>query len=131
MHMMALPPCHWGFNVVVYGGRLNLVWHQRSADLLLGVGANIASYGLLLLLLAEEAGLKPGELVGTLADCHIYCNLLDNARELVKREENTLPTVKIKRKNDGSFSIFDWTWDDVELIGYDPHPAINMGSVTV
>lgn len=131
MDQMALPPCHWGFNVVVYGGRLNLVWHQRSCDLLLGVGANIASYGLLLLLLAEEAGLKPGELVGTLADCHIYCNLLNNASELVKREENTLPTVKIKRKGDGSFSIFDWTWDDVELIGYDPHPAIDMGSVTV
>ena len=131
MDQMALPPCHWGFNVVVYGNKLNLVWHQRSADLLLGVGANIASYALLLLLLAEEAGLKPGELVGTLADCHVYDNLMDNARELVKREENTLPVVKIKRKSDGSFSIFDWTWDDVELIGYDPHPAINMGNVTV
>lgn len=131
MHMMALPPCHWGFNVVVYGNKLNLVWHQRSCDLLLGVGANIASYGLLLLLLAEEAGLEPGELVGTLADCHIYDNLMDNARELVKREENTLPAVKIKRKSDGSFSIFDWTWDEVEIDGYDPHPAINMGGVTV
>ena len=131
MDMMALPPCHWGFNVVVYGNKLNLVWHQRSADLLLGVGANIASYALLLLLLAEEAGLEPGELVGTLADCHIYDNLLDNARELVKREENALPTVKIKRKSDGSFSIFDWTYEDVELIGYDPHPAIAMGNVTV
>jgi thymidylate synthase len=93
--MMALPPCHWGFNVVVYGKKLNLIWHQRSCDLLLGVGSNIASYGLLLMLLCEESGLEPGELVGTLADCHIYENHLDAARELVSRKENKLPKLKI------------------------------------
>lgn len=129
--MMALPPCHWGFNVVVYGNKLNLVWHQRSCDLMLGVGANIASYGLLLLLLCEESGLEPGELVGTLADCHIYENLMSGAKKLVERNEKELPQVKIKRKEDGTFSIFDWCWDETEIIGYDPHPPIDMGEVTV
>lgn len=127
----ALHWCHFAFNIVVYGNQLNLIWHQRSCDLMLGVPANIASYALLLLLLCEESGLVPGELVGTLADCHIYNNLLPATKELLKRDERSLPQVRIKRKEDGSFSIFDWTWDDVELIGYDPHPPINMGSVTV
>jgi len=131
MDMQALPPCHWAFNVVVYGNKLNLIWHQRSCDLALGVGANIASYALLLLLLCEESGLEPGELVGTLADCHLYENTLTSAKLMVQRDENPLPSVKIKRKEDGSFSIFNWEWNEVELIGYDPHPAIDMGSVTV
>lgn len=131
MHLMALPPCHWGWNVVVYGDKLNLVWHQRSVDASHGLPNNIASYGLLLLLLCEESGLKPGELVGTLADCHLYSNTLEPVKELIERNERKLPTLKIKRKEDGSFSIFDWTYQDVELIDYDPHPAINMGKVTV
>lgn len=136
-HMMALPPCHWGWNVVVYGNKLNLIWHQRSCDLLLGVGANIASYGLLLTLLAEEAGLIPGELVGTLADCHIYENHLEAAKELVKREERALPKLCIKysqpdnHTREPSFSIFDWEWSDVDLTGYNPHDKIDVGAVTV
>ena len=131
MHMMALPPCHWAFNVVVYGDKLNLIWHQRSCDLLLGVGSNIASYALLLLLLCEESGMKPGELVGTLADCHIYENHLPAARELVGRVEGVLPEVKIEREPDGSFSIFDWTYDQVDLIGYNPQEKLDIGAVTV
>lgn len=130
MHMMALPPCHWAFNVVVYGDKLNLIWHQRSCDLLLGVGSNIASYALLLLLLCEESGLKPGELVGTLADCHIYENHLPAARELVERSESILPEVKIKR-NGEAFSIFNWTYDQVDLIGYNPQEKLDIGAVTV
>jgi thymidylate synthase len=129
--MMALPPCHWAFNVVVYGDKLNLIWHQRSCDLLLGVGSNIASYALLLLLLCEESGLKPGELVGTLADCHIYENHLPAAKELVGRVEGVLPEVKIDRKPDGSFSIFDWTYDQVDLLGYNPQDKLDIGAVTV
>lgn len=129
--MMALPPCHWAFNVVVYGDKLNLIWHQRSCDLLLGVGSNIASYALLLLLLCEESGLKPGELVGTLADCHIYENHLPAAKELVGRVEGVLPEVKIDRKPDGSFSIFDWTYDQVDLLGYKPQDKLDIGAVTV
>ena len=131
LERVALPSCHYSWNVVVYGDKLNLVWHQRSSDLLLGAGANIASYGLLLELLAKEAGLQAGELVGTLADCHIYDNLLDNAKEIITREEKTLPQINIKNKPNGTFSIFDWTWEDVELIDYNPHPAIKMGKVTV
>ncbi len=128
---MALPPCHWGFNVVVLGERLNLVWHQRSIDVALGLPSNIASYALLLLLLAKTAGLQPGELVGTLADCHIYENHFDNVTTMLAREERPLPTVEIKYKYGGDFEIWNWEYYDVELIGYDPHPAINMGSVFV
>lgn len=130
-HMMALPSCHVLWNVVVYGNKLNLVWHQRSCDLMLGVGANIASYGLLLMLLCEEAGLEPGELVGTLADCHIYNNHRAAAEELAGRTENELPQVKIERKSDGSFNIFDWTWHEVELEGYNPLEKVDVGAVTV
>ena len=130
-YLMALPPCHILFNVVVYGDKLNLTWFQRSCDLTHGVAANISSYALLLLLFCEESGLKPGELVGVLSDCHLYENTLPSARELVKREEVSLPEVKIKRKEDGSFSIFDWCYDEVELIGYNPQEKIDMGQVTV
>lgn len=131
MDMMALPPCHWGWNVVVYGNKLNLIWHQRSVDLSHGLPSNIASYGLLLMLLCKESGLEPGELVGTLADCHLYTNTLDSVAIMLQREEKKLPQISIKNKPNGEFSIFDWTWDDVELTGYDPHPPINMGAVTV
>lgn len=131
MNMMALPPCHWGWNVVVYGDKLNLVWHQRSVDSSHGLPANIASYGLLLMLLCKESGLEPGELVGTLADCHLYDNTLNAVKIMIEREEKQLPTLKIKAKEDDSFSIFDWEWNEAELLGYDPHPPISMGAVTV
>jgi thymidylate synthase len=130
MHIAALPPCHWAWNVVVYGDKLNLIWHQRSCDLLLGVGANIASYGLLLMLLCKESGLKPGELVGTLADCHIYENHMEAAKQLIEREEKVLPQIEILDK-DGKFSIFDWEWKDVLLTNYNPHDKIDVGAVTV
>lgn len=130
MHMMALPPCHWAWNVVVYGDKLNLIWHQRSCDLLLGVGSNIASYGLLLMLLCKESGLKPGELVGTLADCHIYENHMEAAKKLIEREEKELPQIEILDK-DGKFSIFEWEWKDVLLTNYNPHDKIDVGAVTV
>lgn len=133
LHRMALPPCHWGFNVVVYGDRLNLVWHQRSVDVALGLPSNIASYALLLLLLAKAAGLQPGELVGTLADCHIYDNHLDNVREMLKREERQLPNVELCPQNNyiEDFDIFSWEYNQVELINYNPHPKIEMGEVFV
>jgi thymidylate synthase len=130
INMMALPPCHWGWNVVVYGEKLNLIWHQRSCDLLLGVGANIASYGLLLMLLAKESGLKPGELVGTLADCHIYENHMNAARKLIERTENELPELIIENKDD-EFSIFNWTYDQANILNYNPHEKLEIGAVTV
>jgi thymidylate synthase len=131
MHLMALPPCHYSWGVVVYGDKLNLHWNQRSVDSSHGLPCNIASYGLLMMLLCEESGLQPGELVGKLEDCHLYDNTIGPMQELVSREEKELPQMKIKRKTDGKFSIFDWEYTDVELIGYDPHPAINVGAVTV
>jgi thymidylate synthase len=137
MHLMALPPCHLLWNVTVYGDKLNLCWHQRSCDLALGVPANIASYAMLLLLLCEESGLTPGELVGNLVDCHLYENQIEAAKALIERDENPLPEIAIKYKAPDnytlspSFSIFDWEYTDVELVGYNPHPPIDMGSVTV
>ncbi len=136
MNMMALPPCHWAWNVVVYGDKLNLVWHQRSCDLLLGVGSNIASYGLLMMLLCEESGLKPGKLMGTLADCHIYQNHMEAAKILADREEVELPELYIKYyqepyPEEPSFSIYDWEYDQVELVNYNPLPPVVVGKVTV
>lgn len=129
IHLMALPPCHYCFTVVVYGDKLNLCWKQRSVDSVLGLPNNIASYGLLLLLLCAESGLKPGELVGILEDCHIYENHLETVKELIKREEKQLPTAEIVRRSE--FSIFDWSYEDVKLINYNPHPKMDMGAVTV
>lgn len=127
---MALPPCHWGWNVTVIDDEINLFWVQRSCDLMLGVPFNIASYAALLMLLAKESGFKPGNLSGMLVDCHIYRNHLDGAHEQLKREPRKLPTLNIKDKN-GKFSIFDWEASDVELIGYDSHPKLKFGEVTV
>lgn len=130
LNLMALHPCHYSWTVVVYEDKLNLTWNQRSCDLILGVPQNIASYAILQLLLCKESGLKPGELVGKLEDCHIYNNLLTKAKELAKREETMLPTVEILNR-DGSFSIFNWEYSDVKLDNYNPHAKMDMGKVTV
>ena len=127
LHKMALPPCHVMWNVVVIKDKLNLIWHQRSCDLMLGVPFNIASYATLLLLLANEAGVKPGILQGTLADCHIYDNQIDAAREQLTRNPKPLPTVDVGKH---SF-IYDWSSDDAILKNYDPHPKIDFGPVAV
>lgn len=118
---MALPPCHFAWNVVVYGNKLNLIWHQRSCDLMLGVPFNIASYALLLQLLANHSGLEAGELVGTLNDCHIYNNQLDAATAQLEREPRELPTVKIESKD-----IFEWTHEDLTIVNYNPYPPIQF-----
>lgn len=123
---MALPPCHYAWNVVVIDDTLNLIWHQRSADLILGIPSNIASYAMLLLLLAREGGLKPGQLVGTFADCHIYSNQIEQTKQLLEREERAAPTVELA---DGD--IFSWTHRDVKLNDYNPHSKITMGDVVV
>ena len=88
----------------------------------LGVPFNIASYGLLLLLLAKHANLEPGELVGTLNDCHIYTNQIDNAREQLLRTPRKLPSIRIQTD-----SIFEWTSEDIQLEGYNPHPSLQFG----
>lgn len=128
IHKMALPPCHYGWTVVVYGNKINLTWKQRSCDLMLGVGANIASYALLLLLLAKHSGFEPGELVGVLEDCHIYQNHIEAAKKLAERSEPPLPTVDITSQN---FDILNWQWHEVQLNNYCPHPSVEVGAVTV
>jgi thymidylate synthase len=119
---MVLPPCHYGFQCVVTSDdRLNLVWNQRSVDTALGLPFNLSSYGLLLLLLCEETGYKPGELVGSLADVHLYKDHLEPIKVQLEREARPLPTVKLSNTENWLNGEFD-----VELIGYDPHPAIKM-----
>lgn len=131
IYLMALPPCHYAFTVVVYGDKLNLCWKQRSVDSVLGLPNNIASYALLQTLLCIESGLYAGELVGILEDCHIYENQLEAVKELIKRDEKELPTMKISWPDDKEFSIFDWKYTDIILENYNPHPKVDMGAVTV
>jgi thymidylate synthase len=120
----ALPPCHYGFQVTVVNGKLNLLWNQRSVDTMLGLPFNIASYALLLHLLAKESGLKEGRLVGFLADVHIYVNHVDGAKEQLARDPNMykLPTIVTEPFT----SIFDWTWDQSQLVGYESQPKIDF-----
>jgi thymidylate synthase len=128
--LMALPPCHVLWNVVVIDDTINLGWYQRSCDLMLGVPFNIASYGLLLTLLAKHSGLKPGVLHGTLADCHIYENHLEKAKVQLEREPRQLPVVRVPN-SDEDFNIFHWTSDDLQVVDYNPHPRIDFGGVAI
>ena len=98
-HQMALPPCHIMHQVLVHNNKLNLIWTQRSCDMFLGIPYNIASYALLLMLYAKEAGLQPGVLRGELHDVHIYENHINQAREQITRAPYKLPTVEIPDKN--------------------------------
>ncbi|MFW6282954.1 MAG: thymidylate synthase, partial [Minisyncoccales bacterium] len=103
---MALPPCHYGFQVIKNNNKLDLLWNQRSVDVPLGLPFNIASYALLLHLIAKETGLKEGKLVGFLADTHIYVNQLDGIKEQIKREPYKLPKIKTNNFK----SIFEWKY---------------------
>lgn len=118
---MALPPCHTLFQFYVADGKLSCQLYQRSADIFLGVPFNIASYALLIQLIAKECGLEVGEFVHTLGDAHIYSNHVDQVKEQLKRAPRTLPTVHI---HDEGKSIFELETADIELVGYDPHPRI-------
>lgn len=119
---MALPPCHYGFQITVIDGKLNLMWNQRSVDVALGLPFNIASYALLLHLLAKESGLKEGRLVGFLGDTHIYTNHVEGIKEQLSRKPYSLPKIKT-----GNFtSIFDWKYTDTVIEGYEHHPRIKF-----
>jgi len=96
---MALPPCHYSFEVLIHNNKLNLIWNQRSCDMFLGVPYNIASYAMLLLLFAKELGCEPGILRGNLGDVHIYVNHLDQVKKQIKRKPKKLPTVEIPDNN--------------------------------
>jgi thymidylate synthase len=118
---MKLPPCHLLFQFYVARGRLSCQLYQRSCDVFLGVPFNIASYALLTLMIAQVTGLQPGDFVHTLGDAHLYLNHLDQARLQLTRQPRPLPTMRL---NSAVQSIFDFHYEDFELLNYDPYPAI-------
>ena len=117
---MALPPCHYGFQVTVVDGKLNLLWNQRSVDTALGLPFNIASYGLLLHILAKESNLQEGRLVGFLADTHIYVNHIDGMKLQLQRETYKLPRIVTDNFSD----IFAWNYTDSKVEDYRHHEKI-------
>lgn len=121
LDQMALAPCHAFFQFYVADGRLSCQLYQRSADVFLGVPFNIASYALLTQLVAQVVGLRPGDFVHTLGDAHLYLNHLDQAREQLTREPRALPHLRL---DPAVTDIDDFTLDSIQVMGYDPHPAI-------
>ena len=120
---MALTPCHCLFQFYVAQGKLSCQLYQRSCDVGLGLPFNIPSYSLLTLMLSQVCGLEPGEFVWSGGDVHIYLNHVDPLKEQLTRQPRPLPTMTIKDRDQ---DIFHFRYDDFELLGYDPHPAIRM-----
>ncbi|PZN15847.1 MAG: thymidylate synthase [Proteobacteria bacterium] len=118
---MALAPCHCLFQFYVAEGRLSCQLYQRSADVFLGVPFNIASYALLTMMMAQVTGLQPGEFIHTFGDAHLYLNHLEQADLQLSRTPRPLPQMRL---NPGVKNIFDFRYEDFELVGYDPHPHI-------
>ena len=127
LNNMNLPPCHAFFQFYVANGRLSLQLYQRSADTFLGVPFNIASYALLLQMVAQVTGLQTGDFVHTLGDTHIYTNHLEQVKLQLSREPRPLPQMKI---NPDIKNIFSFKYEDFELVNYDPWPHI-AGKVSV
>lgn len=116
-----LPPCHYAFQFYVMDGKLSCMFNMRSNDVFLGLPFNIASYAILTHLIAHECGLEVGELIYSGADVHIYLNHIEQVKEQLSREPRQLPTIRL---NPEKKSVFDFEMEDIELIGYDPHPTI-------
>ncbi len=117
---MALAPCHAFFQFYVADGKLSCQLYQRSADLFLGVPFNIASYALLTQMVAQQTGLEPGDFIWTGGDCHIYDNHVEQVTEQLTREPYPFPTLKLRE----AASLFDYSYDDIEVVDYKHHPAI-------
>lgn len=129
LNKMALPPCHMFCQFYVCNGELSCLMYQRSCDVGLGVPFNIASYSLLTKMIAEVCDLKPGEFIHTMGDIHIYTNHFDALRQQLTRSPRSFPKLRIK-PSDKKRTIDDFLFEDFELIGYDPHPTINMEMAT-
>lgn len=125
---MALPPCHYSFQVLSDGKKIDLLWNQRSCDVPLGIPYNIASYGLLLKLIADTVGMMPGKLIGFLSDVHIYKNQLDGVYTQLKRQPRELPILEF---NDSFTNLFEWKCDEFTLLGYDPCERIKFSDAAV
>lgn len=130
LNEMALPPCHYAFQIYINDGKMDLLWIQRSADIFLGLPYDIAMYGLLLEMLAEGAKLEPNKLICQLGDCHLYNNHIEQATEYVKRPMRKAPKLilheglRISKKMDDRGKLIIPERNDIELINYDPLPAI-------
>ncbi len=118
---MALPPCHTMFQFYVADGKLSCQLYQRSADIFLGVPFNIASYALLTLMIAQVCGLEPGDFVHTFGDAHLYSNHFEQTELQLSRELRLLPTMKV---NPNVKDLFEFKYEDFELVNYQPHPGI-------
>lgn len=118
----ALPPCHYGFQVLVTEGKIDLLWNQRSVDTALGLPFNIASYAILLHLIAKATGLDEGKLIGFLADTHLYVNQLEGAKLQLTREPKPLPRIVTEKFT----TIDEWTGEDTILVGYESHDKIEF-----
>lgn len=124
LDQMALPPCHFCFQLISDGEYIDLLWSQRSADWFLGVAFDLASYAMLLTLICKQVNMKPRYLAGSFADAHIYVNHLEQVKEQLSRTPYELPTVKILNAEDPNWTIWDWKYTDFELENYTCHPAI-------
>ena len=122
LDQMALAPCHCLFQFYVADGRLSCQLYQRSADIFLGVPFNIASYALLTQMVAQVSGLEPGDFVHTFGDAHLYSNHIEQTELLLARAPRAWPVLRL---NPDVYSLFDFTFDDIVIEGYDPHPAIS------
>ena len=125
---MALPPCHYGFQIYINDGKMDLMWNQRSADVFLGLPYDFAMYGLLLLMLAKGTDYTPGQLIVSLGDCHLYNNHIDQAKEQLSRDFRKLPNVSVDWGLDvmegaGGFLRIP-THNMINISGYEPHPPI-------